>query len=65
MAHTHHCHVCNIPTAICDGACAQADQTPDCADAACLDASHGHHYCTQHHPDPQYHKDMVAPPGRK
>lgn len=38
MAHTHHCKVCMVPTAICDGPCVQEED----------------HYCSLHHTDPQY-----------
>lgn len=39
MSHTHHCEVCKQPVAICDGdSCVQE----------------GPHYCTVHHPDPQF-----------
>ena len=41
MAHWHYCETCKQPTAVCDGPCQQ-------------DAKH---YCTMHHPDPQFHKD--------
>lgn len=38
MAHTHHCKVCNIAVAICDGPCIQEED----------------HYCSQHHTDANF-----------
>lgn len=59
MAHTHHCDVCKQPVAICDGDICQQDvvRDPDTGQPV-LDAD-GHlqeqkHYCTVHHPDPQF-----------
>jgi len=36
MAHSHHCKVCNVVTAMCDGPCVQEED----------------HYCSLHTPDP-------------
>jgi len=51
MAHQHHCEKCGIAVGICsDDGCVGPD-------------AHGW-YCTQHHPDPKYHKDLVQPAKR-
>jgi hypothetical protein len=42
MAHTHHCEVCKQPVAICGDDYCQGDSG---------------HYCTAHHPDPQFHHE--------
>lgn len=51
MAHTHHCEVCKIPVAIC-------------SDDGCVGPDAFGYYCTQHHPSPQFHRDLLPPPGR-
>jgi hypothetical protein len=45
VAHTHHCKVCGVAVGICDGVCAGGE----------------HDYCTLHHPDPQYQRDLNQP----
>ena len=63
--HTHHCHVCCIPVATCAGGeCSFPDLRPDCDDKECLALSHGHHYCSIHHPDPNHHIEPDPPPRR-
>jgi hypothetical protein len=49
MAHTHHCKICKIPVAVCSDERCQGDEG---------------HFCTIHHPDPQYQRDLQPPPGR-
>lgn len=54
MAHTHHCEVCQISTAVC-------------TDQACEGEGHanaGKHYCSIHHPDPAHRVEQAAPPPR-
>lgn len=53
-AHYHHCEVCKVPVA-------------NCSDDACQGEGHpnnGKHYCSVHHPDPQFRVEQQPPPPR-
>jgi hypothetical protein len=53
MAHYHYCAVCRIPVANCaDESCQQENSEH---------ANAGEHYCSIHHPDPEYHVAVTPP----
>lgn len=51
MAHTHHCETCKVPVGIC-------------TDEGCVGQDAKGHFCTLHHPDPEYHRDLNQPSKR-
>ena len=55
MAHMHYCKVCKIPVANCSNDTCKTNE--DHANA-------GEHFCSIHHPDPQF-KVEPTPPLKK